>query len=260
MIAIIIIATIVLWLLFALVLPTNLGDDNASALLFEKSFPFVFASLHLSTLAAQYGFSIISDAFQGGEVIKKAMLLGGAVVVKAAVIALAIGIVLIIIVEVLIRKRIGYFIRDILTLAFCFALGYTIMRIVVILGSLGFPLSLLFVFLPIVRALLVICFAFSILLWFLPNGVIAAMNRDREARERAAMRAKPRASNDEDLFAPVSAYAPVYVTDDDGNQYPVEIRGDYLVIRGNYGEISTRWEYVKGQPFFDLNGTRFFPH
>ena len=53
---------------------------------------------------------------------------------------------------------------------------------------------------------------------------------------------------------------PTYVTDDDGNNYTVSIDGDFLYINLPGGRISTKWEYIKGQPYFDLSGKRFYPH
>lgn len=58
----------------------------------------------------------------------------------------------------------------------------------------------------------------------------------------------------------LSHSGPVYVTDEWGNSYPVEIRGDFLYIRKPNGEISTKWEYVQDKNYFYLEGTRYHLH
>lgn len=257
MITVLMIATIVLWLLLVAVLPTRFDSDCAFGMLFEKSFPFVFGSLYLGILTAVHGFSFFSMVFQSGDVINKEAVLFSEIgfIEKAAVIVSAIGVVLIVIVELFVRKRIGYCIRDVLTLASCFVVGYAFIKLLLFL-----KFRLILALLPIARALLIICFAFSVLLWFVPNGMIAAMNSEREARERRLIRQKPQDTSDNEDFFEATESVPTYVTDDDGNQYPVEMRGDYLVICGSFGEVSVRWEYAEGQPYFDLNGTRYFTH
>lgn len=252
MIVLLMIAIFVLWILYIAVLPSNINLDNAVALLFEKCFPFVIGAFYLGELVAEKGFSYIYLVFLGDEVVE-----------KSTVVVLGIGIILIFIVEYFLRKRVDYCIRDILTLAVSFIFGYTIIKIILLLMEIiPFPLNLIFAFLPIAQSFIIIVYAFSILLWFIPNGTIAALNNDRKERERRA-RNNPKSSQDDhdDInIIETSEKTPNYVTDDDGNVYSVEMRGDYLVIFGPRGELSTRWEYIRGQDYFDLGGYRFFLH
>lgn len=96
--------------------------------------------------------------------------------------------------------------------------------------------------------------------FLLPMGAIQAinaMNREQEMRPSETAAEEP-----EDILADHSAGDdyPVYVSDDEGNHYSVSIDGDFIYIYLPGGRISTKWEYIKGHPYFNLEGKRFYPH
>lgn len=62
----------------------------------------------------------------------------------------------------------------------------------------------------------------------------------------------------DDAFEADASAVPVSVRDEAGNICRCELRGDFIYIsRPNGAEVSTKWEYVKGEPYFDINGERF---
>lgn len=152
-------------------------------------------------------------------------------------------------------------------LAFCGVLGFVLMRARLVIfnwlgNNLGFIGRILNAPMVVIEVIVFIQFFFGIVVFLMPSGMIASINEAREERERRAM-AKP---DDEDAggfdFAPEQDDDfPTYVTDEDGNNYHVERSGDFIYISLPSGNrISTKWEYVKGNPYFDLEGKRFYPH
>lgn len=160
-----------------------------------------------------------------------------------------------------ILKGLRSFTRTWVGLAFCGMLGYEYMslRLVVthwLKTELGFIGGLLNIPIGFAEFLIVIQFFFGIVVFVLPMGAITALNA---ISQESAYRSQSYASTAYDDDFSTASY-PVYVKDDNGNQYSVSIDGDYLYIYLPNGRISTRWEYVKGQPYFDLNGIRFYPY
>ena len=110
--------------------------------------------------------------------------------------------------------------------------------------------------------LLIQVFAGLVVFFFSP----AAVNSYMETKEKVKLARQIEiiqqryVSDDDDTYTGSHFLVPVYVTDEDGNHYPVERRGDFIFISTPQGEINTKWEYVRGQPSFDLHGKRYFPH
>ena len=168
-----------------------------------------------------------------------------------------ISLVFIAIVQLIFCRSVKNFIRDLISM---FAVLIAGCGIALLLSKLNGLLGLVATAASIPALIVKVAIFPSIIVWLIPTSTLALMNREREARERANIKQKNYQSSYANDETDETEYTPVYVTDDDGNQYPVEMRGDYIVIRGPHGEVSTRWEYVKGQSYFDLNGSRFFPH
>lgn len=159
------------------------------------------------------------------------------------------------------------FIRTWVGLGFCGVLGFILMRARLVIfhwlgNNLGFIGRILNAPMVLIEVIVFIQFFAGIIVFLMPSGMIASLNEAREERERRAM-AKPA---DEDTggfgFEPEQDDGiPAYVTDDDGNNYHVERGGDFIYIYlPNGNRISTKWEYVKGSSYFDLEGKRFYPH
>ena len=64
----------------------------------------------------------------------------------------------------------------------------------------------------------------------------------------------------DDGVSGLSFAVPTYVTDDEGNSYTVHYGAGFIYLDTPNGKFSTKWEYVKGSPWFDLGGKRFYPH
>lgn len=157
-------------------------------------------------------------------------------------------------------------IRTWVGLAFCGTLGYMYMIVrlaitywlAVILGFLG---GLLNIAVMLFEYLILLQYFFGIILFILPMSVIKAFNTasaDDGAQKTRTRSAKPAKS--ENSLDHTDVPFPAYVTDDSGNEYSVTRDGDYIYIELPGGRISTKWEYIKGQSYFDLEGKRFYPH
>lgn len=163
-----------------------------------------------------------------------------------------------------ISKGLRSFIRTWVGLAFCGMLGYEymILRLTVtywLKTNLGFIGGLLNIPIGFMEFIILIQFFFGIIVFLLPMGAITALNaisRENELRRTPSAGAEP---FDDLSFSPATSY-PTYVTDDEGNNYSVSIDGDYLYINLPGGRDSTRWEYVKGHPYFYVSGKRYYPH
>lgn len=110
--------------------------------------------------------------------------------------------------------------------------------------------------------LLIQVFAGLVVFFFSPAAVNSYMETKEKVKLARQMESIQQryASDDDDTYTGSHFLVPVYVTDEDGNHYPVERRGDFIFISTPQGEINTKWEYVRGQPYFDLHGKRYFPH
>ena len=166
------------------------------------------------------------------------------------------------------------FIRTWIGLGLCVMLGFVLMHIRLDIGywledSFGFLGSLVNIVIGFFEALLTLGFFFGIIIFILPLGVIAAINEMNRKKERKRIvKAYTRSASDDfseaaDAIAAdiaKEAALPTYVTDEDGHHYAVEFDGDYLYIRLPYDRIGTKWEYVKGGSYFDLQGHRYDLH
>ena len=153
---------------------------------------------------------------------------------KYALIAGGVCILFIFVVQILLSKNLGHFIRDTLFMISLSVFGYCVARFAMTVD--GFLLKLLF--LP-TSALAFICqfmWPFGLLLWFMPTSAIAAMNRSREEREKKMAHTAGSSKQDEleDMDAsmgsgaPTTAKFPSYVIDDQGEiWYMVNENGDH---------------------------------
>lgn len=157
------------------------------------------------------------------------------------------------------------FLRTWVGLAFCISLGYCYMGVRLAVCrwlevNLGFIGSLLNIPIGFCEFLLLIMYFLGIIVFLLPMGAIQALNamsRENETRSGATI-----SDESDEVIVDLSdgGDCPVYVSDDEGNHYSVSLDGDFLYINLPNGRISTKWEYVKGQAYFDLQGKRFYPH
>jgi len=161
------------------------------------------------------------------------------------------------------------FARTWVGISFCGVLGYVYMRARLfifywLVDSMGFIGSLLNIPVGFIECIIFIQFFAGIVVFLLPSGAIASMNEAREAKERRERRSPAKASASKDDFETDFDFGdsfPSYVTDDDGKTYRVEHDGDFIYIcMPNGSRISTKWEYVKGGSYFNLEGKRFYPH
>jgi len=160
------------------------------------------------------------------------------------------------------------FFRTWVIYAFCGVLGYAYMVLrLPLFGWLGerfgFIGRLLNIPVGFLEVIVLIQFFLGIVVFLMPMGTIAALNESREAREKARRdRPAPAVSRHDTSDEPETPMAsiPVYVSDDDGNHYRVDWDDPYIYIDLPGGRGSVKWEYVQGQPYFYLNGTRFYPH
>lgn len=158
------------------------------------------------------------------------------------------------------------FIRTWVGLGFCGVLGFVLMRARLVVfhwmgNNLGFIGKILNAPMVLIEVIVFIQFFAGIVVFLMPSGMIASINEARQARERRAMVKPVHEDADEIDFAPEQNNDfPTYVTDEDGNHYRVEQDGDFIYICLPGGRISTKWEYVKGSAYFDLEGKRFYPH
>lgn len=162
-------------------------------------------------------------------------------------------------------KGLRSFLRTWVGLAFCCSLGYGYMSIRLAVChwlevNLGFIGSLLNIPIGFMEFLLLIMYFLGIIVFLLPLGAIQAINAMNQANDPMASQTSPMSDDPfaEDEF--VSDVFPTYVSDDEGNHYSVSLDGDFIYIHLPSGRISTKWEYVKGNPYFDLNGKRYYPH
>lgn len=152
-------------------------------------------------------------------------------------------------------------------------LGYLFMygqlALLDVLGSAfgAFIPGLLSAVLTLVNGLIMIQFFIGLIQLCMLREAIsdyAKASLERERKVLSSHRTSSSSSSDDsdffDFLESSDVPVPVYVTDEDGNHYPVERRGDFIFIRTPQGEIETKWEYVRGQPYFDLHGKRYFPH
>lgn len=115
---------------------------------------------------------------------------------KYALIAGAVCIAFIFVIQILMAKNVGRFTRDILFMLCLSVFGFCVARFAMTVD--GFLLKLLF--LP-TSALAFICqfmWPFGLILWFLPTKFIAAMNRVQEEKEKKEVSA-PDSSRQEEL-------------------------------------------------------------
>ena len=159
------------------------------------------------------------------------------------------------------------FIRTWVGFGFCGVLGFVLMRVRLVLfhwlgEHLGFLGAILNAPMILIEVVVFIQFFFGIVVFLMPSGMIASINEAREERERLARVAPADTGTSSFELAPeVDDSFPAYVTDEDGNNYQVERSGDFIYIYIPNGDrLSTKWEYVKGNPYFDLGGKRFYPH
>lgn len=93
---------------------------------------------------------------------------------------------------------------------------------------------------------------------------IVAMNTREERTWRSARHKNRRHStghiDQDESVSGLSFAVPTYVTDDEGNSYTVHYSAGFIYLDTPNGKFSTKWEYVKGSPYFELGGTRFYPH
>lgn len=233
--------------------------DEAVVFYFEKYiFPFHTAAL-LGIAVGQSGYGSVGmvDFTNRGLQYTLFNISEWTEMVRWWLVAFGISILFMAFIQIFWTRRPKLFIRDMISMCAVFMACFGIAR-----GCTQVDGWLNFLLIPVHLVAFILYFSWLISagVWLIPARTLAALNRDREARERAATVQKRHQTSDNDMTQDEPDYTPAYVTDDDGNQYPVEMRGDYIVIRGSHGEVSTRWEYVKGQPYFDLGGTRFFPH
>lgn len=161
-------------------------------------------------------------------------------------------------------KGLRSFIRTWVGLGFCGLLGYEYLSLRLVISrwlevNLGFFGAMINIPIGFAEFLIIIQFFFGIIVFLLPLGAISALNEISRRNEHRAP--DTQTSNAfEDTENSTDAAYPTYVTDDDGNNYSVSIGGDFLYINLPNGRISTKWEYIKGQSYFDLNGKRYYPH
>lgn len=258
------VATIIslIWI-FIIALPRYVNDKNASFYVNKYIFPFHSALVLGGFMGAGVYAGSEKTAWGTVNINMKCTLFNIGEWYKEAgmwLIFFGVSLLFIAFVQLIWCRDIKAFVRDCITMAAVLIASYGVWTFLEFIESSYGILALLALPIYLVFGIANITIFPSALLWLLPTSTIAAMNRSSEARERAAIGRKPNlSSEDEDIFGETEL-VPTYVTDDDGNQYPVEMRGDYIVVRGPHGETSTRWEYVKGQAYFDLDGTRFFLH
>ena len=164
----------------------------------------------------------------------------------------------------LLTKGLRSFLRTWVGLAFCCSLGYGYLSVRLVItdwlaDNLGFVGKMLNIPIGFLEFIIIIQFFLGIVMFLLPMGAIQAinaMNRERHMRSAPVTSEEPEDPLEEDS----NDTYPVYVSDDAGNHYSVSIDGDFIYINYPNGRISTKWEYVKGNPYFDLHGNRFYPH
>ena len=161
------------------------------------------------------------------------------------------------------------FIRTLSGYGFCGMLGYVYMNIRLFVFAwlaehVGIVGRLIVIPIGLMETLAFIAFFFGIVVFLLPSGAIATINAARAERVRSTAR---RAMDDDDdidfdsVFAEKEIPFPLYVSDDEGNHYNVSKDGDFMYIYLPNGDrLSTKWEDVKGSPYFSVGGKRFFPH
>lgn len=161
-------------------------------------------------------------------------------------------------------KGLRSFIRTWVGLGFCGMLGYEYMTIRLpvshwLVDNLSFIGKLIIFPIGLFEFFVIMQWFLGIIAFVVPLSVFRAANKVSESN--AANRTPTESSDSFDALGntPGEAY-PTYVSDDNGNNYPASIDGDFLYIELPGGRISTKWEYVKGQPYFNLNGKRYYPH
>lgn len=105
---------------------------------------------------------------------------------KYLLIGAVISLVFILVVQILLHGRFDLFLRDVGMMAALFAFGFCMGRFAVTVE--GFLLKLLFLPASLLAFLCQITWLFSAVLWLIPTGAIAAMNRQREEKEREQLR------------------------------------------------------------------------
>lgn len=158
-------------------------------------------------------------------------------------------------------KGLRSFIRTWVGLAFCGMLGYEYMMVRLevtywLADNLGFIGSMLNIPIGLLEFFIIIQFFFGIVVFFLPMGAIKALNEiSRENAGRSISTGTTSPIGDIDISSGDSF--PTYVTDERGNNYSVSIDGDFIYINLPGGRIGTKWEYVKGQSRFQVEGKWF---
>ena len=166
----------------------------------------------------------------------------------------------------LLTKGLRSFLRTWVGLAFCCSLGYGYLSVRLVItdwlaDNLGFIGSMLNIPVGFMEFIILIQFFLGIIVFLIPMGAIQAINSMNRARETQTVRGNSSDSEeDADECEFTADSIPVYVSDDEGNHYSVSLDGDFIYINLPDGRISTKWEYVKGQDYFYLNGKRFYPH
>lgn len=186
---IIMIGIVIAWIIYAFVLPGNYSMDNIWEIFFEKIiFLFLNALILGYTVGCSgvggggvtggmlYSYDIKYTIFNIGEWTNWA---------KCFLVFMILHVILIAIVEIYARKNVHCFIRDCLTLATIFIIGFAIARLFYSLATSGFLLSMLMVLVYLGVDIYFIVWLFGMLLWFVPTGNIAKMNQIREAKERS---------------------------------------------------------------------------
>lgn len=163
----------------------------------------------------------------------------------------------------IVEKDIRSFIRAWVGLAFCCLLGYEYMNLRLnitywLANNLGFIGRLLNTPIGLFDFFILIQFFFGIVVFLLPLDAVKAITQTSQKIHETSSDGSSNTDSRVIIDAPDDF--PIYVSDDKGNKYSVHRGGDYIYIELPSGELSTRWEYVKGQPYFYLSGKRFYPH
>ena len=212
MLTIVLMGSFFVWIMYAFSLPTSFEKDRAIKRLAEKSIPFILGTFYMGTAVADKGLSFITYAMKRGDMGE-----------KACVIVAGVGIVWVMLVELLIRRSVGYCIRDLLTLMASFSIGYATMSILNFLERvMPFPLNLLFILVPVVQGIVLVAFVISIPIWFIPTGALAEMNRANDRRERAMQTSHVQTEETDDYGEEQRASFPVSIISPEGETFRLE--------------------------------------
>lgn len=164
---------------------------------------------------------------------------------KYALIAGGACIIFIFVVQIILAKNPGRFIRDVLFMISLSVFGYCVARFAMTVDSFLLKLLLL----P-TSALAFVCqfmWLFGLILWFMPTRVIAAMNKTHEETEKKAAYSADSSRQDEyeDMGNGASAAPrfPASLTDDQGKTWAIlSDSGDHAVYEcSKTGAKTTLW-------------------